>query len=79
VEGKPSPAEIERTMDAQRQTTRRYPDRHATGDGEAGSAGALEHEASVSSNEKIGPTEQLSPLTMEVVLEGLPKLSAGVR
>ena len=56
-------------MDAKRQTTRPEPDRHARGEGEAISEGALEHEASMSSNEKIGPTQQQTPLTMEVVLD----------
>jgi RNA-directed DNA polymerase len=56
-------------MDAKRQTTRQEPDRHATRDGEAEAAGALEHEASVSSHETLGPTEQLAPLTMEVALD----------
>ena len=61
--------EIERTLDAKRQTTRRSPDRHARRDGEAVAAGAVEHEASMSSSETLGPTEQLAPLTMEVVLD----------
>jgi RNA-directed DNA polymerase len=60
---------IERTMDARRQTTRQEPDRQAIQLGEAGSAGMLEHEASVSSNETIGPTDQRVPLTMEVILD----------
>jgi len=63
-------------MDARRQKTRQEPDRHATRHGEAVSADALEHEASVSSNEDggqvphaIGPTDQQAPLTMEVILD----------
>lgn len=61
--------QIERTMDAKRQTTRRYPDRHATRDGEAQAADALEHEPFMSSSEAPGPTSADQPLTMEVVLE----------
>jgi RNA-directed DNA polymerase len=56
-------------MDAKRQTTRPEPDRYAPRDGEAALTGALEHEASVSSNEAAGPTDQHVPLTMEVVLD----------
>jgi RNA-directed DNA polymerase len=61
--------EIERTVGAKRQTIRQEPDRHVRRGGEADSADALEHEASVSSNETLGPTPATDPLTMEVVLD----------